>query len=160
MTDAPAHDALADEVAEPKRPFALLILAGLLLFKAGLAVAALVGAHAANNNWLMPGILRMNPEFGEFLQGSAVADEILVGLAVLLVVAAIGLVRLQRRGWVLAMVVTGLFVALDIYAYIQGVPNHLWMGLNIITVFYLNQEDVREVVGVNSASILDVTAAP
>jgi hypothetical protein len=53
----------------------------------------------------------------------------------------------RRIGWLLAMVITGLFVAIDIYGHINDAANHVWMLLNIITVFYLNQRDVREAVG-------------
>ena len=53
----------------------------------------------------------------------------------------------RRTGWLLAMVITGLFVAIDIYGYLNSSANHLWMLLNIVTVFYLNQRDVREAVG-------------
>ena len=46
---------------------------------------------------------------------------------------------------------TGFFLATDIYAFGEGSANDLWMALNIITVFYLNQAEVRQVVGVTSA---------
>ena len=55
------------------------------------------------------------------------------------------------------MVITGLFVAIDIYGYLNSSANHLWMLLNIVTVFYLNQRDVREVVG---AAVPDIAHRP
>ncbi len=75
----------------------------------------------------------------------------------LLVISALGMLGRQRVGWLLAMVVTGLAIALDIYGLANGGANHLWMGLNIVTVFYLNQRDVREVLGVTSS--MSITSA-
>ena len=76
-----------------------------------------------------------------------VAGPLVLGFAALLVVSVIGMLSRRRTGWLLAMVITGLFVAIDIYGYLNGSANHLWMLLNIVTVFYLNQADVREAVG-------------
>ena len=45
------------------------------------------------------------------------------------------------------MVMTGAFVAIDIVSFIGGAQSNIWMLLNIVTVFYLNQRDVRELVG-------------
>ena len=78
---------------------------------------------------------------------SSMSQAVLTTLAALLALAAVGLIALRRTGWLLAMVITGVFVAADIYAYLNDVANHLWMALNILTVFYLNQADVRAVVG-------------
>ena len=69
----------------------------------------------------------------------------LVGLA--LAFAAVQLLRRRRSGWLLAMVLTGAFVAIDIYTFLTIGSNHVWMLLNIVTVFYLNQADVRASVG-------------
>ena len=78
----------------------------------------------------------------------------MIAIAVVLVVAAVGLLSLHRRGWLLAMVATGVFVGFDIVAFTAGTANYLWMALNIVTVFYLNQTDVREVVGVTTESLV------
>jgi uncharacterized membrane protein (DUF2068 family) len=71
----------------------------------------------------------------------------ILALAALLVLSAAGLMAGRRIGWLLAMVITGVFVASDISGFYSGTTNHIWMLLNIVTVFYLNQRDVREVVG-------------
>lgn len=155
MTDAPEPAVPAvGERAAPRRPFALLALAGLLLVKAGLAVIFLIGLSVSIDSPILPGALRINQELTSLVRDSGVSQAVLIVLAALLATAAVGLIRLQRIGWVLAMVLSGLFVGLDIYAYIQGVANHLWMGLNLVTVFYLNQAEVREVVGVDPGPLL------
>lgn len=139
--------------ARRRRPFALLILAALLVFKAGLAVMVLVGVNIDGGR-LLPGLVQIDPATIVILGTSTVIQTLLAVLAVLLVTAAVGLIGLQRRGWVLAMVLTGVFVAADLWSYTQGNANHLWMLLNLVTVFYLNQEDVRRVVGVNDEPLL------
>jgi uncharacterized membrane protein (DUF2068 family) len=68
-----------------------------------------------------------------------------------LVIAALGMLGRRRTGWLLAMVVTGVFIALDLYSFANNEADHLWMALNIVTVFYLNQRDVRAVVGVTAS---------
>ena len=59
-------------------------------------------------------------------------------------------------GWLLAMVITGISVAIDIIAFLAGTGSELWMLLNVITVFYLNQRDIRELVGVTLEPVVDL----
>ena len=56
----------------------------------------------------------------------------------------------------LAMVITGISVAIDIVAFLAGTGSEVWMFLNVVTVFYLNQRDIRELVGVTLAPVVDV----
>ena len=139
---------------ERKRPFALIVLAGLLLVKASLLLVVAFGGSLLVGTPL-EGLLRMSPELGELIMGSSMAQAVLTALAAILALTAVGLIALRRTGWLLAMVITGVFVAADIWAYLNGVANHLWMALNILTVFYLNQADVRAVVGVANRHLDD-----
>jgi len=139
---------------ERKRPFALIVLAGLLLVKASLLLVVAFGGSLLVGTPL-EGLLRMSPELGELIMGSSMAQAVLTALAAILALTAVGLIALRRTGWLLAMVITGVFVAADIWAYLNGAANHLWMALNILTVFYLNQADVRAVVGVANRHLDD-----
>ena len=136
-----------------RRPFALIALAGLLLFKAALAMMLLMGVSLAESG-LPSDILRLNPELGDLVRAASLSQGILVAITAILVVAAGGLLMLHRRGWLLAMVATGVFVAFDIVAFTAGTANYLWMALNIASVFYLNQTDVREAVGVTTEPLV------
>lgn len=71
----------------------------------------------------------------------------LFALGMMVLVSAVGLLMWKRLGWVLAMVSTGIFVVFDILSFVDGTANYIWMALNVITVFYLNQREVRESVG-------------
>jgi hypothetical protein len=136
-----------------RRPFALIALAGLLLFKAGLALLLLLGVSLAESG-LLADVMRINPEIGALVEAATISQGLLLAIVVVLVIAAIGLLTLHRRGWLIAMVATGVFVGFDIVAFTAGTVNYLWMALNIVTVFYLNQPDVREVVGVTTEPLV------
>ena len=139
-------------------PFTLYILAGLLLIKALLITMVVAGSSAVD-------VLRPVLGFSdatrllETVRDTTGAGAVLLFFALLLVVSVIGMLSRRRIGWLLAMVITGLFVALDIYGHLNDAANYIWMLLNIITVFYLNQRDVREVVGAAVVET-DGTVAP
>ncbi len=136
-----------------RRPFTLLVLAGLILVKALIIVLVVSGTAGSLGNPVRDA-LRMSPELGKAIESLAVANAVLALVTTLLVLAAVGLVARRRWGWLLAMVLTGLFVGADIAAFVAGTVNYLWMALNIITVFYLNQADVREFVGVSTEPLV------
>jgi hypothetical protein len=124
-----------------QRPAAITILTGLLLAKAvvsaALAVSWAIGEGSFISTLGLPSLLAGAGD-------SATLSTLLAAFAAVLVVAAIGLFGGRRMGWLLAMVITGVFIAADIVTFDAGAGNHLWMVLNIATVFYLNQRDVRE----------------
>ncbi|HEY3336744.1 MAG TPA: hypothetical protein VGK16_16060 [Candidatus Limnocylindrales bacterium] len=132
-----------------RRPFALLILIGLMLFKGVLIVVMVLGAVALSDLGLVRA-LRIEP-IALAVRGSTAAVVLLFVLAATLFVSAIALLAYRRSGWLLAMVTTGVFVAVDIMGYVEGTANYFWMALNIVTVFYLNQREVRDSVTAASA---------
>ena len=134
--------------AAHRRPFTLIVLAGLMFLKAGLIGAAVVRALVEEG--VASGSVRV-PGVGVEVRETPAAGVILLAIAGILVVSALGLLGNRRAGWLLAMVTTGVFLAVDIVGFVNGSANHVWMVLNIITVFYLNQRDVREGVGVAGA---------
>jgi hypothetical protein len=139
----------------PRMPFTLLMLASLLCLKAVLLVTAVAGSSLDGLRPVL-GLVSI-PSVVSFVRTTPAATTGLLAVAALLVASAVGLLLGRRTGWLLAMVMTGLFVAVDIYAYLNGGANDLWMALNIITVFYLNQRDVREIVGATTDIASDDT---
>jgi hypothetical protein len=131
--------------ARSRRPFTLYILVALIVAKSILVMLVLVGAFA--NTGLRVGQLMRMPNFEAFVQATPGATAFLFLLSAILLVSALLLLADRRVGWLLAMVITGVSVAVDIAAFLAGTGSELWMLLNVITVFYLNQRDVRERVG-------------
>jgi hypothetical protein len=133
---------------DPRRrrlPFTIYALTGLIALKAALVLVVVVGSSV---DAVRPAlILSMSPASVDLVRDSAAASWVLLLGAALLSLSVIGILGRRRIGWLLAMVLTGLFVGLDIVGYANGAANHLWMALNILTVFYLNQRDVRIAVG-------------
>ena len=127
-------------------PFTLYALAALMAFKALLLFLVVAGATIAETLRPITGF-SSTTELLELIRDTPWASAVLVTSGILLLLSVVGILGRQRIGWLLAMIITGLFVALDIYSFMNASANHLWMGLNILTVFYLNQRDVREVVG-------------
>ena len=131
--------------AHRRLPFTLYVLAGLMLFKAVVLIAVVAGATLDTLRPILG--LTTGPELTEIFRTYTAFGPIILAFAGLVVLSVIAMLSRRRTGWLLAMVITGLFVAIDIYGYLNSSANHLWMVLNIITVFYLNQRDVREAVG-------------
>ncbi len=148
---------LQPEPARRRLPFTIFVLAGLMTLKALLLILVVAGATL---EYIRP-ILGFStaPALLDAIRDTPGAGSVLLVFAALLVISAIGMLGRRRIGWLLAMVITGLFVAVDIYSFANNGANHLWMGLNILTVFYLNQQDVREVVGAAVSLTADPSAA-
>ncbi len=143
--------------ARRRLPFTLYVLAGLMLFKAVILVAVVGGATLDTLRPLLG--LTTGPELAKMFRELPAAGPLVLAFAGLLILSVIGMFSRRRTGWLLAMVITGLFVAIDIYGYLNSSANHLWMVLNIVTVFYLNQRDVREAVGAAEPITADEVAA-
>jgi hypothetical protein len=140
--------------ARPPLPFAVYVLAFLLLLKAGILVGVASGSP-------LVAVLFPDASSRELVRTPAGSAMILAGAGLIVLTVVAVLVR-RRTGWLLAMLVTGCFVALDIAGFMQGTALHPWMLLNIVTVFYLNQSDVRDAVGVTQPETDqdDATGAP
>jgi len=144
---APAPEPAPEPVLEPddalprrRRPFGLLVLAGLLAIKAVIILIVFAGGMAGTSAVIEA--LRVPPLLPAVHESAAASTTYLL-VAGLLILSAFGLLTGKRAGWLMAMVLTGAFIAIDIITFLAGYANHLWMLLNIITVFYLNQADVR-----------------
>jgi len=145
----PASPAPARRDPSVRRPFGLYVLAVLLVIKSGVILALVFGVRLSDDNPIRHA-LQVSPELAGFIQTMALATGVLVALSALLAGSAVGLVLLRRDGWLMAMVLTGLFVAADIVGFYSGQVSYLWMALNIATVFYLNQAEVRAAVDVST----------
>jgi uncharacterized membrane protein YphA (DoxX/SURF4 family) len=83
------------------------------------------------------------PEFRPDSDLELFARGVLIGLLVASVLVVIGLLARRRWAWVLAIISSGVILAIDIGWWWSGDPRYGSMFFNIIAVFYLNQRDVR-----------------
>ncbi len=123
-------------------PLGVLIVAGIALFRAASIVAEVA-------QFREEGILRWLassgplPEMPPGTDVQLVATVLLVGLFVASVLVVVGLTFAKRWAWVLAIITSGVILAVDLGWWFSGDARYASMLLNSIAVFYLNQRDVR-----------------
>ena len=147
MSEAPAP------APSRRKPVTLYILVGLMVLKSVLIILVLGGAYSFSDGPIGQA-LRM-PGVGAAIREAPGLVGVLIVVAAVLLVSALMLLGGRRTGWLLAMVITGVSVAVDIIGFLAGVGSELWMFLNVVTVFYLNQRDIRELVGVTLVPVVD-----
>jgi len=133
--------------------FLPVVLIALMATKGILILLMILGAFTTADTGILRS-LRIESIY-DAVHSSNIAIVGLLIIATILLISAAGLLMYRRSGWMLAMVSTGIFVAVDILGYFAGEANFIWMALNIITVFYLNQREVRVSVGVASPNTSD-----
>jgi hypothetical protein len=142
-------EASASASAEPRRgrrPFGVVVLALIHLIFAALGLAAVAGITQARPG---TGTAVLLEALGDFNDLAAI-------LAVIMCLIAIGLWRLDRWAWYLAMIWTGLGLALQILLYLNGHGNYVYMAVYVIEAFYLNQREVKEVFRLQPAPVAAV----
>ena len=83
------------------------------------------------------------PEFPPGSDAEVIAGILLAGLLATSLLVILGLLLRRRWAWVLAIVTSGLILAIDLGWWWSGDARYGAMFLNVIAVFYLNQRDVR-----------------
>lgn len=149
----PSRDGVPSR-APRRRPIALYILAGIMVLKSVLVVLLVRGSLVLEDSNVNAAI-RM-PNAAALIREVPAASALLIVLAITLVVSAFLLLAGHRTGWLIAMVLTGFSVAVDIVTFLAGSGSELWMFLNVVTVFYLNQRDIRELVGVTLEPVIEL----
>jgi hypothetical protein len=139
----------AGAVSPRRRPVGVTILAILQLlgfFTYGLTFAAL----------LVDGPATIDGLIGSSSAGGVSRDAVATGLTVLTGVlcvaslaAGVFLLRMRQLGWTITMALTGLNLALTIYLWwAEGTTLAIWVIVQVVTVFYLNQLQVRQAFGI------------
>jgi hypothetical protein len=128
-------------VAEPRRrigrwPFGILVVAVLRLIDA-VSLAAIGLA------------IRGVPTSGVpvLVDNTGLTRAVDLTAAILTVAGVIGLLRFQRWGWVLTMVLVGIELLAKLILAVRGEPDYLGLFLLVVTAFYLNGRAVRALAG-------------
>ena len=142
---APASLAAMETADTPRseaRPIGIYIVVALLLLRALQLIGSLLqGTSLDVVDWL--GSVSFIPPYPA---GTPVGIAVRIMVAIFLVAtlfAIVGMLRHDRWGWTLAIVTTGLILALNLGWWFGGEPRYLGMAVNAIGVLYLNQRDVR-----------------
>ena len=118
-----------------RRPFGVVVLALIHLIFGALGLAAVAGFREA----------RPGTGTAVLLEALGNLDELAAILSIVTFVVAIGLWRVDRWAWYVAMIWTGLGLALQILLYLGGHGNYVHMAIYVVEAFYLNQREVKEV---------------
>ena len=70
-----------------------------------------------------------------------------IGLVIASIAVGLGLLTGNRWGWIGAIVISGVSLAISIGAWWANDPTYAAMLINVVAVFYLNQRDVRAFFG-------------
>jgi hypothetical protein len=114
----------------------------------------LAGIQALLAAWALAGLLGLRPLDESsglgVLSASAEAVRVaLIGVVAIQILAAFGLLLRLRVAWVVIMVLTGVSLALGLWALSAGVGQPLRMAVDVLAALYLNQRAVRRAFGVD-----------
>ena len=123
-------------------PLGILVIVVLTALRCGTLVAALLDVHGSPlADWLRGGSPLPQPAPGSDFE--IIARILLIGLLAASVLIVFGLLAHKEWAWVLAIITSGLILAVDLGWWWSGEPRYGSMLLNTVAVFYLNQRDVR-----------------
>jgi hypothetical protein len=147
-TPPPAGEAVAGPA---RRPPAVTILAILQLITAaayGLIFIGMIFGGPAVLEAVAGRLLVAEDLIAELRTGF-----VLVVLGILFVAclaAGVLLLRMRRLGWTVTMLIAGLGLATSVYLWwFRGTRLEFWLVVQIVTVFYLNQRQVRHAFGIS-----------
>lgn len=133
---------LSGRLPRSRYPLGIVIIVVLTAFRAVTLVAALLDIHGtAFADWVRSGSPLPQPAPGSEFE--VIARILMVGLLIASVLVVIGLLANKQWAWVLAIVSSGLILAIDLGWWWSGDPRYGSMFINSVAVFYLNQRDVR-----------------
>jgi hypothetical protein len=123
-------------------PFGILVIVVLTALRCLTLVAVLLDVRGSPlADWLRGGSPLPQPVPGSDFE--LIFRILLVGMLVASLLVVIGLLAHREWAWVLAIVTSGLILAINLGWWWYGEPRYASMLLNTVAVLYLNQRDVR-----------------
>ena len=124
-------------------PLGVIVVAAISLLRAVTIVADMIDFREGGVlGWIADaGPL---PDLPAGTDAGVVGEGLLAGLLIASVLIVVGLVWRKRWAWVLAIITSGVILAIDLGWWFSGDARYSSMFLNSIAVFYLNQRDVRQ----------------
>jgi intracellular septation protein A len=117
-----------------------------------LGIAVIVLFELVNMSIFLLAVWGIGPRVGEgtIYEVSATSDAARIALtavALIGIVAAIGLWFLSRRAWVVTMVLIGIMLVFGLWSWAIGEPSFVRILINAVIALYLNQPAVQRAVG-------------
>ena len=123
-------------------PLGILVIVVLTALRCATLVASLLDVEGSPlGEWLRDGSPLPQPTPGSDFE--VIARILIVGLLIASVLIVVGLLAHKEWAWALAIVTSGLILAIDLGWWWAGEPRYGSMLMNSVAVFYLNQRDVR-----------------
>jgi hypothetical protein len=123
-------------------PLGILVIVALTVLRCLSIVAALLKVQGGDLvQWLRD--ISPLPDTSDGTATAVIVTALLIGLLVASLVTIVGLLSWRSWGWVLAIILSGIILAIDLGWWYSGEARYLSMALNVVSVFYLNQRDVR-----------------
>jgi hypothetical protein len=121
-----------------------------------LGVWILAGIQALLAAWALAGLIALRPLDESsglgVLSGSAdFIRAVLIGIVAIQILATFGLLLRVRAAWVAVMVLTGVSLAVGLWAVTAGTGSPLRLAVDVVAALYLNQRAVRRAFGVDRA---------
>ncbi len=124
-----------------KRPFGVIIIAFLLLLNGMLATARGAGIayqfYEEQNGHLEP------DKISDRAEDLTLIEWLTLPVTAAGIVIAWGIWALRPAAWLATMTLQGLYLAAQLYDYSQGQNVYPQLLVTVLTVFYLNQHDVK-----------------
>jgi hypothetical protein len=123
-------------------PLGIIIIVVLTALRGATLVASLLDVQGSVlGDWLRDASPLPRPAPGSDVE--VIARILIVGLLIASVLVVVGLLAHKEWAWALAIVSSGLILAIDLGWWWAGEPRYGSMLMNSVAVFYLNQRDVR-----------------
>jgi hypothetical protein len=133
---------LPGRLPRTRYPIGIVVIVVLTAFRAVTLVASLLDIHGSEfADWVRSGSPLPQPPPGSDFE--VIARILLVGLLIASVMVVIGLLGNKHWAWVLAIVSSGIILAIDLGWWWSGEPRYGSMLIYSVAVFYLNPREVR-----------------
>lgn len=115
------------------RPFSIIALAVLAAAGGIWVLLGAAGAHQLDTY-----------RIGDFVLGGSVGPVVAIVWGVMLLVSAVLIAMVHRWGWALLMISTGVGLLASLWQWWIGNLEPVRMAIFVVTAFYLNAREVRE----------------
>jgi hypothetical protein len=123
-------------------PLGIIVIVLLTAVRCVTLVASLLDVQGGTlADWMRDGSPLPQPAPGSDFE--VIARILIVGLLIASILVVFGLLAHKEWAWVLAIISSGLILAIDLGWWWSGEARYGSMLINSVAVFYLNQRDVR-----------------